>query len=620
MSTMETAGRPRLLGELLRERGLVSERDLARALDLQRRTGESLGGILIAGGLVRRYDLYHTLSELWELPFVDLIQEPPDPSLLQSVPIEVMIRERFVPVTKDGAHVTVAVARRPDAALAQTVRETLGDVPLTYRVTTDWDIDQVIRQSFRQELLDGATYGLFFRHPEESAYTVFTRRQFAVMVGLVLAGLTALYLAPVPVLLAVNVAVSLLFIGTILFKLGVSYAGAAPERWETISEEDVARLKDHELPVYSVLVPAYREAGVVQQVLENITRLDYPKSKLDIIILLEEDDAETIAAAKAAQPPGNVRFVIVPDQMPKTKPKALNVGLYFARGDYLVIYDAEDRPDPDQLKKAVIAFRDGPKNLACVQAALNYYNARENALTRMFTLEYSYWFDYLLPGLHRLGLPIPLGGTSNHFRTEVLRELGAWDPFNVTEDADLGVRSSVRGYCVGIINSTTYEEAAAHFGNWIRQRSRWLKGFMQTTLVFLRRPGTLISQLGLKRTLSFLTLVGGTPVAFFVALPMWVLYGAWLAGLAGSINVLFPPALLYLSLFNFLVGNALSIYLTMLAVFRRRQYGLIGWALLTPAYCLMHSIAAWKALAQLFTRPFYWEKTAHGISTVSPNH
>src|SRR5215468_4591695 len=205
---METGMRPRLLGELLQERGLVSQADLARALDLQRRTGESLGGILIAGGLVRRYDLYHTLSELWELPFIDLMREPPDPALFQTIPIEVMIRERFIPVTNGGVHVTVAVARRPDPAFEQTLRQVLGDVPFTYRVTTDWDIDQVIRQVFRQELLDGATYGLFFRHPEESAYTVFTKRQFAVLVGAVLAGLAALYLAPMLVLLTANLLVS----------------------------------------------------------------------------------------------------------------------------------------------------------------------------------------------------------------------------------------------------------------------------------------------------------------------------------------------------------------------------------------------------------------------------
>ena len=615
---MDSAPRPRLLGELLLERNLVSHADLERALELQRRTGESLGGILISTGRVRRYELYSALSELWELPFIDLMKEAPDATLLQGIAPEVMVRERFVPVTKDGAHVVVAVARRPDAGLDDLIRKALGDIPVTYRVTTDWDIDQVIRNTFRQELLDGATFGLFFRHPEESAYTVFTKRQFGVLVGLVVAGLAALYVAPVPALLLANLAASLLFIGTIMFKLVVSYAGTAPERWQSITDDDVARLNDQELPVYSVLVPVYREASVVQQVMTNLARLDYPKSKLDIIILLEEDDTETIAAAKSANPPGNVRFVVVPNQVPKTKPKALNVGLYFARGDYLVIYDAEDRPDPDQLKKAVIAFRDGPHNLACVQAALNYYNARENALTRMFTLEYSYWFDYLLPGLHRLSLPIPLGGTSNHFRADALRSLGAWDPFNVTEDADLGVRASVRGYCVSMINSTTYEEAASTYGNWIRQRSRWLKGFMQTSLVNLRRPVTLVRRLGLVQTFSFLMLVAGTPVAFFASLPMWVLYGAWLAGVTGSLTTLFPTPLLYLSLFNFLVGNALSIYLTMLAVFRRRQYSLIGWALLTPAYCLLHSIASWKALAQLFTRPFYWEKTAHGISTVVP--
>jgi len=616
MSATDTGVRPRRLGELLVERGLVSDKDLARALALQRRTCDPLGGILLALGLVRRYDLYHTLSELWELPFVDLSREPADRVLLQSLPMELMIRERFVPVTKAGAQVTVAVARRPDAALEETLRQALGDVPVTYRVTTDWDIDHAIRQTFRQELIDGATYGLFFRNPEDSAHSVFTRSQFAVLVGGVVAALGALYVAPLPVLIVLNLFISLAFLVSIVFKVAVSFVGAAPERWETITADDVTRLEDHDLPLYTVLVPVYHEASVVQQVLRNLSRLDYPKSKLEILILLEEDDVDTIAAAKAAQPPGNVRFVIVPDQVPKTKPKALNVGLYFARGEYLVIYDVEDRPDPDQLKKSVVAFRDGPANLACVQAALNYYNANENLLTRMFTLEYSYWFDYLLPGLHKLALPIPLGGTSNHFRTEILRRLGAWDPFNVTEDADLGARASARGYSVGMINSTTYEEANTHVGNWIRQRSRWIKGFMQTTLVFLRKPAVLVRQIGLIPTLSFLALVAGTPVTFLMTVPMWALYVTWLVRGTNALNPLFPPAILYLSLFNFLVGNMLATYLGMLAVFRRRQYGLIFWALATPVYCVLHSIAASKAVWQLFTRPFYWEKTTHGLSRV----
>ncbi|HCM84331.1 MAG TPA: glycosyltransferase, partial [Rhodospirillaceae bacterium] len=158
----------------------------------------------------------------------------------------------------------------------------------------------------------------------------------------------------------------------------------------------------------------------------------------------------------------------VPESHPQTKPKACNYALPFARGEYLVIYDAEDKPEPDQLKKTLLSFQRAPENTICIQARLNYFNARENWLTRMFTLDYSLWFDLMLPGLERLGVPIPLGGTSNHFKIKVLRELHAWDPYNVTEDADLGVRITQKGYRVGIVDSTTFEEANCAIPNWIR--------------------------------------------------------------------------------------------------------------------------------------------------------
>jgi hypothetical protein len=417
-------------------------------------------------------------------------------------------------------------------------------------------------------------------------------------------------------LVVLNLAVNLAFMAGILFKFGVSFAGAGFERWEAVTDAEVAALRDEELPDYTILVPVYREANVIRMLMANLARLDYPKEKLEILVLLEEDDVETYEAAKAARPPGNVRFVIIPDHPPKTKPKACNVGLFFARGEYIVIFDAEDRPDPDQLKKAVAAFRKGPPNLVCVQAALNYYNIRENFLTRMFTLEYSHWFDYMLPGLYRLGLPIPLGGTSNHFRTAMLRELGGWDPFNVTEDADLGVRAAARGYTVGVINSTTYEEANTQVSNWIRQRSRWIKGYMQTSLVHLRAPWSLLRRIGWRQALGFLLLVAGTPFTFLAAPPLWVLYGVWLFTGTHALNALFPPLTLYISLFNLLLGNGIAIYLGMLAVFKRRYYDLTLWALLNPLYWLLHSVAAYKALYQLFTRPFYWEKTRHGLSKV----
>jgi cellulose synthase/poly-beta-1,6-N-acetylglucosamine synthase-like glycosyltransferase len=362
-------------------------------------------------------------------------------------------------------------------------------------------------------------------------------------------------------------------------------------------------------------VSAYKEANVVARVIENLDRLDYPKEKLDMILLLEEDDEETMAAVRAAHPPATITVIVVPDSQPKTKPKACNVGLAFARGEFLVIYDAEDEPEPDQLKKAVVAFRRGDARLVCVQAALNYWNADENALTRMFTLEYSYWFDYMLPGLDRLNLPIPLGGTSNHFRTAALRRIGGWDPYNVTEDADLGIRVAAVGATVGVINSTTYEEANRAYGNWIRQRSRWIKGYLQTALVHLRDPVGLVRVAGPVKASAFMLLIGGTPLTFLATPPLIALFLVSLLVDPASLEKYFPGWVLYVSVFNLLIGNALMVYLTMMGAFKREAYPLVTWALLNPLYWLLHSIASYKALWQLVVKPHYWEKTTHGLST-----
>jgi cellulose synthase/poly-beta-1,6-N-acetylglucosamine synthase-like glycosyltransferase len=262
-----------------------------------------------------------------------------------------------------------------------------------------------------------------------------------------------------------------------------------------------------------VLVPVFKEANIVPQLVGNLGKIDYPADKLEVLVLIEEEDHLTRDAYLGSNPPPNFHILTIPKGTPQTKPRACNVGLYFASGEYLVIFDAEDAPDPDQLKKCVVAFRRGGAKTVCVQAALNYFNADENALTRMFTLEYNYWFDYMLAGLDAADLPIPLGGTSNHFRTEALIELGGWDPYNVTEDADLGIRASAMGFRVGVVNSTTMEEANTSIPNFIRQRSRWIKGYMQTSLVHARRPLALIREVGLRRFASFALLIAGTPIA-----------------------------------------------------------------------------------------------------------
>ncbi len=337
-------------------------------------------------------------------------------------------------------------------------------------------------------------------------------------------------------------------------------------------------------------------------------KLDYPKSKLDVKLVLEADDVDTIDAAKRLGLEAIFEIIRVPPSQPKTKPKACNYALRFARGQLLTIYDAEDKPEPSQLRKVVAAFAKASPETACIQARLNYYNADENWLTRMFALEYTLWFDFYLPALEWLRIPIPLGGTSNHFKLDVLRDIDAWDPYNVTEDADLGVRLTQRGYRVGVVNSTTYEEANVSIPNWIRQRSRWLKGYMQTWLVHMRKPVHLYRSTGMRGFWGFQFFVGGT---FFVALMSPLL---WLAIFTGAMTSVFPPALLYLSMFNLLVGNGFFIYMTLVAGFKRDYMKLAPYALTVPLYWMLQSVAAYKGLWQLIRNPFYWEKTTHGIS------
>jgi glycosyltransferase XagB len=368
-------------------------------------------------------------------------------------------------------------------------------------------------------------------------------------------------------------------------------------------------------PSYTVLCPMYKEKAVLPQFVEAIGALDYPRHALQVLLLLEEDDTETIAFAQSMSLPSWFEIIVVPDSQPKTKPKACNHGLRIARGQYIVIFDAEDIPEPDQLKKAAMAFSRLPGNVACVQALLNFYNPRQNVLTRLFTAEYSLWFDLMLAGLQHLDGPIPLGGTSNHFRTEVLRGLGGWDPYNVTEDADLGIRLYKQGFRTGMLDSTTFEEANPNVGNWIRQRSRWIKGYMQTLLVHTRGGWDL------RRThdlhfLTFLLIIGGKVIVNFVNPLLWVVtisYFVFRSYVGGPIEAVYPAPVFYTAVVTLLLGNLLFIYTFLLGNAYRNNHDLIKYGLLAPFYWLLMSVAACKGLWQLIFSPHYWEKTQHGL-------
>ncbi len=482
-----------------------------------------------------------------------------------------------------------------------------------------------------------------FMHEKISSKKVFHRETIELAIAsialflAILYGLHSLTQASYPVIL---VALGVLFyLVTISFKayvflLALHIGVLNPTRRE------LSTLHPDALPTYTVLVPAYKEKGVIKNLIRATNKLDYPRDKLDIKILLEDNDSETIGAVaecKSIMGP-EYSVMVLAHSLPKTKPKSLNAGLIAAKGEFLTIYDAEDVPDPDQLKKAAWIFMHSDNDLVALQSKLSFYNPEENMLSMWFSAEYAVWFEYVLPGLHAIGLPIPLGGTSNHFRTKVLMEVGGWDPYNVTEDADLGMRlcriggrigmiesitwgESVPGntqgnkYGVAMMDSVTLEESNHVMSNWLHQRSRWIKGFIQTFIVHFRHPLQTWHDYSAKGLLTFFFIIIGTPVNHLLNLFFWMLTIAWLLTQSSAITVLFPEPILTLGWMTFIAGNVLFIAMHVMAPLRRKQMKIALAALFIPFYWLLMSLATVRAIWQLAFHPHHWDKTEHGTTS-----
>jgi cellulose synthase/poly-beta-1,6-N-acetylglucosamine synthase-like glycosyltransferase len=472
----------------------------------------------------------------------------------------------------------------------------------------------------RDPRLQESVNGLRSRQPHLSAATSLSRGQrrgLLTIAGLVLTAFVADPATTMVVLVAFAVAVYLLAIGYRLLLMRHALSAAPMVR---VDDAAARSIPADELPVYTVIVPVYREPEVVVPLLAAIEQLEYPSERLDVKLVVEDDDDETLAVLAAARPGPHIEVVRVPAASPRTKPKACNYALAAARGDLVTIYDAEDRPEPLQLRRAAAALaRLGPE-VACLQAKLAFYNPTQNRITRWFAVEYGAWFSQFLPALVTVGAPIPLGGTSNHFRREALAAAGGWDPYNVTEDADLGIRLHRLGYRVEILDSTTYEEANSDFVNWIKQRSRWHKGYLQTWMVHMRRPRQLWRELGPSGFLGFNLFVGASPTLAVLNPVFWGLTLLWFVGKPAFIKALFPGPVLYAGLLCFVVGNFSMVYLNLISVRANRRPELLGAALLTPVYWLMMSLAGIKAVVQLLLMPSYWEKTAHGLDSVATVH
>ena len=388
--------------------------------------------------------------------------------------------------------------------------------------------------------------------PKLSALQTFTTGQVVALCVIGLLWITGLLVFRLEMLTVVIAVITVMYSLNLILNVSMAARSFRDSPEEHIGDDIVHALNNAEWPMYTVLCPLYREAQVVPQFVKAMQALDYPPENLQILFLTEEDDAETRNAIRALCLPPQFEIIVVPDGKPRTKPRACNYGLMLAKGPYVVIYDAEDIPDPLQLKKAVLTFASHGTDVVCVQAKLNFYNIRQNLLTRWFTAEYSAWFDLILPGLQLAKFSLPLGGTSNHFRTSALRALGAWDAYNVTEDCDLGLRLKRYRMNTVILDSTTLEEANSQLKNWLRQRSRWIKGYMQTYLVHMRRPLEYLQRGRLYNLFSFQVVIGSATGVMFINPLMWVLLGLYIAIGPSVVNVyhfLFPGPVLYLGAF-----------------------------------------------------------------------
>lgn len=600
---------------MLRAQGLVGEDELRVALLEHSRTGDPLGDILVAHQAIPEDVLVAALADIHGLARVGLVDAEPDLDVARRLPEPLARTLRAIPLAETrsapGPGVLLAVARPLAGGALTEVERALGG-PVRQVLANRTDLDQLIQRVHAPHYAEVATEHLRLTRPEVSAHRVFTGAQKALAVAAALAVVVCGVIWPMATLVALVALCSLVYLVVSGYKFRLTLRALGTHLETDVTPEEIAALDERTLPIYTILVPLYKEAGIVARLVRDINALDYPRTRLDVKLLCEEDDEETIARIRELALPPHFSMVVVPDSQPKTKPKACNYGLQLATGTYCVIFDAEDRPDPDQLKKALVAFERVPANVVCVQAKLNHFNQDQNLLTAWFANEYSMHFELVLPAMGAAESPIPLGGTSNHFVTAALVELGAWDPFNVTEDADLGIRLHRAGYRTAMIDSTTLEEANSQLPNWVRQRSRWNKGYFQTWLVHMRNPLALLSQTGLRGFLSF-NLTMGSAFVLLMNPIFWGLTTLYVLTQAGFIEQLFPGVVFYAASALLFIGNFVFVYLNVAGSLQRGEFSITRTALLSPLYWGLMSWAAWKGFIQLFTNPFYWEKTEHGL-------
>lgn len=595
-------------GRFLLASGLVSATALLEARAVQSRSRVTLDRILISEGLVSGDDMARALSRFHGLPRADLSHTPPDPTLAGRIPLRLCLNHSVMPWRMRGDTLVIIASHLEDFTHVLSIMG--ADAPKAeLAFAPACEVQSALAQLHRETLTAKASA----RVPEPESCRNW-RPAGLRRLGLTLAGVAALlaltFLHPAHMFAALALWATFTLIVAAALRLSAYIAHmSAPDP----APEPVLTFRRHPLPRVSVLVPLFKETEIASHLVERLSRLTYPKPLLDVVLVLEENDHLTRDTIARCTLPPWMRVVEVPEGAPKTKPRAMNYALDFCDGEIIGIWDAEDAPDPDQITRMAERFADLPDDVVCLQGVLDYYNSRQNWLSRCFTIEYAAWFRLMLPGMSRMGLAIPLGGTTLFFRRDALEELGGWDAHNVTEDADLGFRLARHGYRTEVISTTTGEEANCRIWPWVKQRSRWLKGYMVTYLVHMRNPLRFYRQMG---PLKF----WGFQAHFVTALSQFVLapflWSFWLVllGLPHPLDPLLPRELLVNVGLLFLMIEVISILVNATAVSGPNHRHLLAWVPTMHFYYPLGAIAAYKALYELVLQPFYWDKTQHGHS------
>ncbi|WP_159963758.1 glycosyltransferase family 2 protein [Profundibacterium mesophilum] len=589
--------------------GLLKPRDCDWALARQRQHKAPIGHILMAHGLVEEIAFYKVLARQYGALYVDATAFHAQPTALERLGPTFCLQNGLIPIGRMGGAMLIASAR-PELfeQLRRGIEMRAG--PILMAVTTQSQQRTALTAIKSHALVAEAERATA---PRESCRGTRARVIIAAAACAVPAAAVIALFRPVEVFTVMTVAALAVLLINTVFLATVAGIGAARAMCRTAHGAPVPA----PLPRISLLVPLFDEIGIVDALGRRIMALDYPAELIDLCLIVEAGDFATRAALDRAPFPRWARVVTVPPGTIRTKPRAMNYALDFCDGEIVGILDAEDAPPPDQLLRVAAQFAAAPPETACLQGGLNFYNARASWISRCFVIEYALWFRIVLPGLRALRLAIPLGGTTVYFRRRALEALGRWDAHNVTEDADLGIRLSRYGFDVDILDSVTLEEAPVRALPWIRQRSRWLKGYAMTYAVHMRNPARLWHDMGAWRFAGVQLLFAGTLLGFLLTPFLWsfwlLLPGGWhpweaALGEAGR------EAILAVLLGAAFVGAAAQI----IAMAMGGHLRLLPFVLLLPVYFAMATLALTKTLVEAIFLPFFWDKTTHGVSQPDP--